>query len=60
MATFKVFLSSVQAEFASERESLKEYFQTDPLLRDSFKILLFEDKPTSEVPPDTAYLERVD
>ena len=60
MATFKVFLSSVQGEFASERASLREYFQTDPLLRDTFEILLFEDIPASEVPPDTAYLERVD
>lgn len=60
MATFKVFLSSVQSEFASERASLREYFQTDPLLRETFEILLFEDIPPSEVPPDTAYLERVD
>ena len=60
MATFKVFLSSVQDEFACERASLKEYFQTDPLLRNVFEILLFEDIPATEVPPDTAYLERVD
>ncbi|MXZ41280.1 MAG: DUF4062 domain-containing protein [Caldilineaceae bacterium SB0666_bin_21] len=60
MATFKVFLSSVQSEFASERASLREYFQTDPLLRETFEILLFEDIPPSEVPPDAAYLERVD
>ncbi len=60
MATFKVFLSSVQGEFSSERASLREYFQTDPLLTDAFEILLFEDIPASEVPPDTAYLERVD
>ncbi|MCY3660011.1 MAG: DUF4062 domain-containing protein [Caldilineaceae bacterium] len=60
MATFKVFLSSVQSEFANERASLREYFQTDPLLSETFEILLFEDIPPSEVPPDTAYLERVD
>lgn len=60
MATFKVFHSSVQSEFASERASLREYFQTDPLLREAFEILLFEDISPSEVPPDTAYLERGD
>lgn len=60
MVTSKVFLSSVQREFASERASLREHFQTDPLLREAFEILLFEDIPPSEVPPDTAYLERVD
>lgn len=60
MATFNVFLSSVQGEFASERASLRRHFQTDPLLRETIEILLFEDIPSSEVLPDNAYLERVD
>lgn len=60
MATFKVFLSSVQGEFARERDAIGTYFQTDPLLRDTFEIFLFEDIPASEIPPDTAYLEGVD
>ena len=40
--SIKVFISSVQAEFAEERHKLYEYIQTDALLGRFFIPFIFE------------------
>ena len=49
MADIKVFISSVQKEFASERRLLYDYIRTDSLLGRFFVPFIFEDMPASEV-----------
>lgn len=56
MADIKVFISSVQKEFASERRLLCDYIRTDSLLGRFFVPFIFEDMPASEVSAQKAYL----
>ena len=44
MQKFKVFISSVQKEFAKERELLFRHFITDALLSSFFEPVLFENR----------------
>lgn len=60
MNRFRVFVSSVQSEFAAERQVLKDYFREDPLLQRFFKLFLFEDVPASDRRLDDVYLSKVD
>ena len=60
MNRFRVFVSSVQSEFAAERQALKDYFREDPLLQRFFKLFLFEDIPASDRRRDDVYLRKVD
>ncbi len=60
MNRFRVFVSSVQSEFAAERQALKDYFREDPLLQRFFKLFLFEDVPASDRRLDDVYLSKVD
>ena len=60
MNRFRVFVSSVQSEFAAERQALKDYFREDPLLQRFFKLFLFEDIPASDRRLDDVYLRKVD
>ena len=58
MKKFRIFLSSVQSEFAAERRMLAEYIRTDALLGRFFDVFLFEETvaPTtipSQVSPCT-------
>lgn len=56
----KIFISSVQKEFAKERKALGEYLANDPLLRRFFDSFLFErDVPASDRRPDAVYLDEV-
>ena len=56
----KIFISSVQKEFAAERKALAEYLSNDPLLRRFFEPFLFErDVPASDRRPDEVYLDEV-
>jgi ATP-dependent DNA helicase RecG len=56
----KIFISSVQKEFAGERNALAGYLAGDPLLRRFFDTFLFErDVPASDHRPDTVYLDEV-
>jgi len=41
----KVFISSVQREFAEEREALHRHLLTDPVLQLFFEPILFEKLP---------------
>ena len=60
MNRFRVFVSSVQSEFAAERQALKDYFREDPLLQRFFRLFLFEDIPASDRRLDDVYLRKVD
>ena len=60
MTRFRVFVSSVQSEFAAERQALKDYFREDPLLQRFFELFLFEDVPASDWRLDDVYLREVD
>jgi len=43
----RVFISSVQKEFAAERAELRKYLQADSLLKQFFDVFLFEDLPAA-------------
>ena len=60
MAKIKIFVSSVQKEFASEREALNEYILSDPLLGKFFDPFLFELLPATNEQPKTIYLREVE
>ena len=60
MNPLRIFISSVQREFAKERAELRDYVRSDPLLRQFFEVFLFEDVPASDRRPDKLYLEEVE
>ena len=60
MNPIRIFISSVQNEFALERKALRDYLHEDPLLRRFFDVFLFEDAPASDRRPDDLYLDEVD
>ena len=59
MNTIRIFISSVQREFAQERKALRDFLQNDPLMRRFFDVFLFEDVPASDRRPDALYLDEV-
>ncbi len=59
MPAFKVFISSVQKEFAAEREALFQHFKTDALLSQFFVPILFEKLPAATPAPNRVYIEEV-
>jgi ATP-dependent DNA helicase RecG len=59
MAKKKLFISSVQSEFAKERKALHEYICADPLLGKFFDPFLFELLPASDHSADAVYLREV-
>ncbi|RKU30937.1 transcriptional regulator [Candidatus Poribacteria bacterium] len=60
MNPIRIFISSVQTEFAQEREALRDYLRGDPLMRRFFDVFLFEDVPASDRRPDSLYLDEVE
>lgn len=61
MPPLRLFLSSVQKEFAEERRTLREYLRGDPLMRRFFEPFVFEfDVPATDRPTDRVYLDEVD
>ena len=60
MTAIRIFVSSVQREFAREREHLRDYVRGDPLMRRFFEVFLFEDVPVSDRRPDEVYLDEVE
>ncbi len=56
----RIFISSVQKEFAAERRALKEYVQGDPLLSRFYEVFLFEDLAARDQRADAAYIAEVD
>ena len=59
MIRFKIFISSVQKEFASERKALGEYIKGDALLSKFFDVFLFEELPALSRQADAVYLDEV-
>ena len=59
MNPIRIFISSVQREFAHEREALRDYLHGDPLMRRFFDVFLFEDLPALDRRPDALYLDEV-
>jgi predicted HTH transcriptional regulator len=56
----RIFISSVQQEFAAERRALKSYIMGDPLLGRCFDVFLFEDLPAMDRRVDEVYLAEVE
>lgn len=60
MSPIRIFISSVQSEFAEERELLGNYLQDDAMMRRFFSVFLFEDVPALDRRPDQHYLNEVE
>ena len=60
MTPLRIFISSVQTEFAQERAALRDYLRGDPLMRRFFEVFLFEEVPASDHRPDALYLDEVE
>ena len=60
MTPIRIFISSVQGEFARERRQLRDYLRGDPLMRLFFEVFFFEDAPASDRRPDEIYLDEVE
>ncbi len=59
MRPIRIFTSSVQQEFAREREQLRDFVRGDPLMRRFFEVFLFEDAPAADRRPGDVYMEDV-
>ena len=59
MPKTRLFISSVQAEFAEERQMIFEYILSDPLLGRFFDPFLFERLPAIDQKTDAIYLNDV-
>jgi hypothetical protein len=57
MTPIRLFISSVQKEFASERAALRDYLRGDALMRRFFEVFLFEDVPAADQRADELYLD---
>ena len=60
MNPLRIFISSVQSEFAEERAVLRDYVRGDALMRRFFDVFLFEDVPASDQRPNELYLNEVE
>ena len=58
--TYKIFISSVQKEFAQERRSLAAHIREHALLHEYFTVYLFEETAAAGAAPDTLYLDEVE
>lgn len=57
--SIKIFISSVQAEFAEERRKLFDYIQSDALLGRFFIPFIFENEPAGAKSAQSVYLSQV-
>jgi predicted HTH transcriptional regulator len=55
----QIFVSSVQQEFQVERYAVRDFVHGNDLLRQFFRVFLFEDLPPSDRRPDDIYLDEV-
>jgi ATP-dependent DNA helicase RecG len=60
MKPLRLFISSVQKEFATERAALRDYLRGDALMLRFFEVFLFEGLPAADRRADEAYLDEVD
>ena len=58
--TYRIFISSVQREFAKERKALADYIRKDAILGRFFDVFIFEEVPAQERTADDVYLGEVD
>lgn len=56
---FKIFVSGVQKELKDERFTVKELIAENVLLKEYFKVFLFEDSPAKGKSAKTAYIDEV-
>ena len=56
---YRIFISSVQSEFAAERKALAKYIREDALLGDFFDVFLFEEQPAKNRTAKAVYLDEV-
>jgi len=59
MTPIRIFISSVQKEFAEERAALRDYLRGDALMRRFFEVFLFEDIPAADQRADALYIDQV-
>lgn len=59
MSRIKLFISSVQSEFAEERQMLVDYIRGDALLGKFFEPFIFEELPAKDISPQQIYLDEV-
>ena len=57
---YRIFISSVQSEFAKERKALAKYIREDALLGDFFEVFLFEEAPARNRSAQAVYLDEVE
>ena len=57
---YRIFISSVQHEFAKERKALASYIRKDAILGKFFEVFLFEEVPAQERKAAAVYLSEVD
>ena len=55
----KIFISSVQSEFAQERVAIREFVRSEPLLSQHFDVFIFEDVPAQDRTPRGVYLDEL-
>jgi predicted HTH transcriptional regulator len=60
MKPLRIFISSVQKEFSTERAVLRDYLRGDALMRRFFEPFLFEDVPAADRRADELYLAEVE
>ena len=53
---YRIFISSVQREFAKERRALADYIRRDALFGKFFDVFLFEEMPATNVSAQRVYL----
>lgn len=56
----RIFISSVQSEFATERAGLRDFIRGDSLLSRYFEVFIFEDAPAQNADPKHVFLAEVD
>ena len=54
---FRIFISSVQKEFARERREIARYIRKDALFGKFFEVFLFEESPAGSGPAQGVYLK---
>lgn len=55
----QIFVSSVQKELQAERFAVRDFVHSNDLLRQFFRVFLFEDLPPADRRPDNVYLDEV-
>jgi predicted HTH transcriptional regulator len=55
----QIFISSVQKELRAERYAVRDFVQGNDLLRQFFRVFLFEDLPPADRKTDDVYLEQI-